>query len=113
VSAMTMSEAQLQGAVMDLCRLRGALVHHCRPAWLPSGKFATPIQGTAGFVDLVILGAYGLLFRELKTERGQVSKAQAAWIGRLTMLGFDCQLWRPSDLASGRILAEIERITRG
>jgi len=106
-------EAQLQRAVLDLCQYRHVLVHHCRPAMLQSGRIATPIQGNAGFVDLVIAGTAGVLWRELKSEDGRPSKAQAAWIALLNRSGADVAIWRPSDLTSGRIQREIEAVARG
>jgi len=106
-----MSEAALQAAVLDLCRLRHLLVHHCRPARMPSGQWATPIQGDAGFPDLVIAGRRGLLLRELKSEHGQVEAGQAVWANRLEVARVDFAVWRPSDLASGRIATELGAIT--
>ena len=105
-------EAQLQRAVLELCQYRHVLVHHCRAAVLPSGRIATPIQGNAGFVDLVIAGPAGVLWRELKSEDGRLSKAQAEWIALLHRGGADVAVWRPSDLTSGRIQREIEAVAR-
>lgn len=109
MTALTMTEADLQRAVMDLCRLYRCLVHHCRPAQTGRG-WRTPIQGDAGFPDLVILGSRGLLLRELKTDRGGVSPGQAIWANRALVAGVDHGVWRPADLASGRIAAQIRGI---
>ena len=49
------NEAALQNAVIELAKLYGWKVHHTRPAQMPSGKWATPIQGHAGFPDLVLV----------------------------------------------------------
>lgn len=105
-------EAQLQRSVLDLCQYRHVLVHHCRAAVLPSGRIATPIQGNAGFVDLVIAGPRGVLWRELKSEVGRLSKDQSAWVAVLNRSGADVAIWRPSDLTSGRIQREIEAVAR-
>lgn len=105
-----MSEDSLQRAVLDLCKLRHLLVHHCRPARMQSGNWATPIQGDVGFPDLVIVGRRGLLLRELKSEHGLVKPGQAVWANRLEVAGVDFAVWRPSDLASGRIVTELGAI---
>lgn len=105
-----MLEDQLQAAVIELCKLRGVLVHHCRPAQLRSGRWGAPIQGDAGFVDLVLAGRERVLFRELKSDFGRLAPAQSVWSARLQQAGADWALWTPRDLHSGRIAAEIEAI---
>ena len=110
MTALAMSEADLQQAVLDIAKYYRCLVHHCRPARTGSGTWATPIQGDAGFPDLVIAGARGLLIRELKSEKGQASPAQAGWMSLLARCGVDVATWRPSDLHTGRILTEIQAV---
>lgn len=105
-----MLEDELQAQVMQICSLRGLLVHHCRAARLQSGRWATPIQGAAGFPDLVIAGRRGVLYRELKTATGRVSPGQANWHNRLLVAGADIGVWRPVDLRSGRINDELGAI---
>lgn len=111
-AAATMNEGHLLAAILDICKYRRCLVHHCRPARMASGNWVTPIQGDAGFADLVIAGEHGVLFRELKSEKGQLAPGQRSWLALLTGAGADAALWRPSDLTSGRVLAEIEAISR-
>lgn len=62
-----------------------------------------------GFPDLVLVSVHysRVLWRELKTERGRVSNAQQAWLEDLRAAGQDAGIWRPSDLMSGRVLAEL------
>ncbi len=55
-----------------------------------------------GWPDWSIRGARGVIFRELKSQRGRVEPDQQAW---LDALGGD--VWRPSDLLSGKIAAEL------
>lgn len=112
MTVLKMTEAQLQAAMLDIARLHRCLVHHCRPARQADGSWRTPIQGDAGFPDLVIVGEGGLLVRELKSEGGQASPMQASWMRLLTGARVDVATWRPSDLRSGRILAEIMGISR-
>jgi hypothetical protein len=104
-----MSESEFLVAVLELCRLRGVLAHHCRPARMVTG-WRTPISGDVGFPDLVIAGRRGVLLRELKTAVGRLSEPQCQWIDRLGDAGSDVDVWRPSDLASGRIDRELRAV---
>ena len=76
----------------------GWLVQHTR-AVNSDGRWMTPISGDAGFVDLVLVHPTrrGLIFAELKSDRGKVSPNQATWI---TALGeyAECHVWRPKDM---------------
>jgi hypothetical protein len=94
-----MTEAQLQSAVVKLCKLYGLRWHHQRYS----------IGSAAGWPDLVIAGRR-LLFRELKREDGKVTRAQEDWGDWLTAAGGDWGTWRPSDLRAGRIQRELEAI---
>lgn len=91
----TMTEDQLQFSIIDLAKQLKLLVHHCRAAKLPSGKWGTPIQGHAGFCDLVIAGPGGVLFRELKNDTLQPTPEQMTWLGTLDAGGADAAIWRP------------------
>lgn len=106
-----MLESEFLVAVLHLARLRGCLVHHCRPARTASG-WSTPIQGDSGFPDLVIAGAGGVLFRELKTETGTVTVPQRLWIDRLSVAQVNVAVWRPDDLRSGLVDSEIREVSR-
>lgn len=109
--SLTMTEDNLLSAVLDICRLHRVLAHHCRPAQTARG-WRTPIQGDAGFVDLVIVGRGGVLFRELKSDVGRLSKEQARWTTTLAVAGADCATWRPGMLRTGQIAAEIAAVAR-
>jgi len=76
---------------------------------MKSGKWATPIQGHAGFPDLVLVGGR-VLYRELKSMRGRTSDAQSAWLASLRAAGADACVWRPSDW--DEIVVELGRIKR-
>lgn len=94
-----MTEAQLQAAVTDLCKLYGLRWHHQRISQLSK----------PGWPDLVIAGR-SLLFRELKRQAGYPTAAQLEWIHDLRHAGADADVWRPADLASGRIQRELEAV---
>ena len=87
-----MSEAKLEGHVRELCKDLGLLSYHTRDS-----RGSTP-----GFPDLVIVGDR-VIYRELKTEKGKVTDAQAEWLHALVMAGQDACVWRPRDLLSGLI----------
>jgi len=92
-----MLEKHFQQKVITLAHYYGWLVQHTR-AVNSEGRWMTPISGDAGFVDLVLVhtNGRGLIFAELKTDKGKVSPNQAEWI---TALGeyAECHVWRPKD----------------
>lgn len=93
------SEAGFQKAVIDLARLNGWMVAHFRTAMNRDGTWVTPVAADGkGFPDLVLVHPIrGVLFRELKTDRGQVSKEQALWINYLGVARANVTVWRPRD----------------
>lgn len=94
-----MTEAQLQAAVVKLCKLYGLRWHHQRYS----------IGSAPGWPDLVICGR-AMLHRELKRDTGYPTAAQLDWIHVLRRAGADADVWRPVDLRSGRVLRELEFI---
>jgi hypothetical protein len=92
------NEKALQNAVVELAHLYGWLVHHTRPAQMPSGRWATPIQGDAGFPDLVLVKGHDTIFVELKSAIGRTSGHQDAWIAALREAGQEVHIWRPRDI---------------
>ena len=109
-----MSEDDLLDTVVELAQLLGILTHHCRPARTKGrdgqDRWVTPIKGDKGFPDCVLAGARGVLYRELKAEKGRLSEEQNVWIARLRRAGADAAVWKPSDLATGRIQRELQEI---
>lgn len=61
-----------------------------------------------GFPDLVIVRDR-ILFRELKTARGQLTLEQEKWIRRLQNAGSDAKVWRPDDIDEIEAELSIER----
>jgi hypothetical protein len=104
-------ENDLQSSILDfIAYLPGVLVYHALPGRVgEDGRWVTPMAGDKGFLDLVIAGPGGLLFRELKTKQGRVSKDQRRWLDTLQASGHDADVWRPADWP-GRIIKEIKRI---
>src|SRR6266536_5294190 len=79
VFAAAMSEDHLLSNVVDLARLQGWLIHHCRPAHTAKG-WRTPITGTPGFPDLVLARPPRLILAELKSMSGGVHRLQRVWL---------------------------------
>lgn len=98
----SMTERQFQQQIEQLCLYRGLTYYHTYDSR----------RSQPGFPDLVIVGSKGILFREIKTETGRISKMQKHWLDILAMAGSDAAVWRPSDLISGRIQDELKALGR-
>lgn len=91
------NERDFTTAVVNVAKHAGWLVHHSRTAITQSGRWATPIQGTKGFPDLVMVKGERMLVRELKMPRGVVSAEQRQWLASLQEAGIDAGIWYPRD----------------
>ena len=106
-----MTEADLQTAIIQTAKWLGLLVHHCRPSPTRDGKrYVTHIQGSKGFLDLVIAGPGGVAFIELKSDKGRLSPDQKYWANVLAEAGMEVHLWRPAHWTNGRIMPVLERL---
>lgn len=94
----SVSEEQLQRTVVEMAKMHGYLTHH---------EYDSR-RSTPGFPDWVFVGRGQVLYRELKTATGRVSTDQRIWLEALRRNGADVDVWRPADLASGRILRELQ-----
>ena len=106
-AAPNMTEDELQRCVIDCAKLFGWLVHHTRPARSAKG-WRTPVQGDAGFPDLVLVRAGRVLFVELKSARGSVRPNQVRWRDALPDERY--RLWRPADWQNGTIESELRNL---
>ena len=98
--AAAMTEAQLEDHVRALCADLGVLRFHVRNS-----------RGMApGWPDDVLVGAQGILYRELKSEHGVLSAEQRATGEAINRGRGNWRVWRPSDLLSGQIAAELTEI---
>ena len=100
--AKTMTEDALMGHIARLCKDLGLLAYHTRDSR----------RSASGYPDWHIVGPVGSLFRECKTEKGRVTAAQDEWLTGLRAAGHDADVWRPSDLVSGRIAQELTALAR-
>ena len=82
-------EADFQRVVVQMARICGWQVYHT----------ANSRRSTPGFPDLVLWHPQWerVIFRELKTQHGQISVAQDDVLQSLTAAGADARVWRPSD----------------
>jgi hypothetical protein len=60
-----------------------------------------------GFPDWLIIGPHKVLYRELKSETGQLTSEQRRVGQMLRQAGQSWAVWRPSDLLSGLIAREL------
>jgi hypothetical protein len=98
---MTMAtERSFQASVIELCKLFGIAYYHTYDSR----------RSAKGWPDLAICGKRGFIARELKAERGTVTPDQEEWGALLTQAGVSWDVWRPEDLRSGRIEAELRAI---
>jgi hypothetical protein len=95
--AAKMTEAKLEEHVRELCKGLGILRIH-----VYNSRGTTP-----GVPDDILIGPYGVLWRELKTMRGKVTPAQQAMGEALLAAGQDWAVWRPDCLLGGAIAAEL------
>lgn len=63
-----------------------------------------------GYPDLTFFGPREVLYAELKTEGGKLSRDQQRWRYRLLQAGWQWRLWRPCHLKNGEIELELRRI---
>lgn len=94
------SEDEFQTAVLQLAEYSQYEIRYHNP---------DSRRSQAGFPDLVLISSARrrALFRELKKEDGRVRPKQKVVLAAMTAAGLDAAVWRPSDLASGRIAKEL------
>jgi hypothetical protein len=93
-------ESEFQRQVIELAQLYRWRVAHFRPARTAKGWRTAVSADGAGFPDLVLVRDGVLIFAELKTDKGQVSDAQQAWLDSLSGTpGIHVSVWRPRDWA--------------
>jgi len=92
---MQTSERMFQDQVMHIARMNGWQVFHASPHLVRPGVWRSDGQG---FPDLCLCHPQrGIVFAELKTEKGKLSAAQKVWANAIAPHA-EWVLWRPSDL---------------
>ena len=100
------SERTLQLRVHELLRAMPELVwHHCGSSQLCAGQRGMP--------DLLVIGPRRLIWREPKGDTTPLRRQQRDFGQALIAAGQSWGLWRPDDMASGRITAELRALTIG
>lgn len=89
------TEATFQAAIIREAHIRNWKVHHARAAQIRPGRYATPIQGNAGYPDLTLARGGQLIVAELKTETAMPTAQQREWL----------------EILAGQRIAEWSRIT--
>lgn len=93
-----MKEADWQRQVIQLAMTFGWMVQHSRVSKV-GDRHMTAITGHVGFPDLVLAHrTKGVVFVELKAEKGSLRKEQVKWRDTLVDAGAEWYLWRPDDL---------------
>lgn len=105
--------AELQGMVGELGALFGWAWIHIRPAQTSHG-WRTPVEGPLGkgWPDMVLVNAtrQRTLAIEIKREVDDALSPDQRYVhGVLEAAGWTVRVWRPSDLTSGAIQAELSR----
>lgn len=88
----TLTEAQLQAAIIEAAERFGWLVHHGRPARVKDG-WRTAITGAPGYPDLTLARRGRVLWLEVKGPRGRLRPHQAVWGAILGSTGDDDADW--------------------
>lgn len=96
-----MREDQWQERITDLCDWHRLLWYHVTDSR----------KDKAGFPDLVIVGAKGTIFAELKSTTGKVSEKQREWHEKLRLSGAEAYIWRPEDW--DQVQSVLRRISGG
>ena len=97
-----MTEDRLLEVVRRLCHRHDVWWYHPAPTAVASRFRAFP--------TLVVVGPEGGVFRELKSDTGRVTVEQWSVGALMRGAGWDWGIWRPADLASGRVETEIAAI---
>ena len=90
------SERDFQASIVDLARLCGWRVVHFHDSRREVGGELVGDSDAKGWPDLTLIRDR-ILYREVKTEKGRVTKSQDRMIVSLLAAGGDAKVWRPSD----------------
>ena len=97
-----MTEKELEIEVLAIAKGLRLMVRR-----VPDSRRITHVELGRGFPDLEILGPHRLMFAELKTEGGQLSRDEKRWRYALEAAGQRYVVWRPQHLRHRDIEAEL------
>jgi hypothetical protein len=92
----SISEKMWQAKVVAAAKWLGWSVYHTHDSR----------RSEPGFPDLVLVRDDRLMFAELKSATGRVTKAQREWLDRLAVCA-ECHVWRPNEWST--VLAALQR----
>lgn len=93
------TEAQCQRTIVEAAKMFGWRVHAERAAGGGKHGWRTPIQGHAGFPDLVLVRGLQLWIVELKRKPNKVEDAQREWLDALYVAGVEAwTVWVPEQM---------------
>lgn len=93
-----LSEKEFMAAILELAAWHGWRRFHPRTVQIARGAHLTAYQGEAGFPDLVLVHRHkGIIFAELKAQKGRMSAGQELWRADLEAAGAEYHLWKPAD----------------
>ena len=106
------TEAAWQAAIIELAQLFGWHIAAFRPAQTNKG-WRTPVAADGqGWPDLTLVHPeLGVIFAELKTDRGRLAPHQLEWRDRLTASGARWECWRPRDAPAVAAVLSAGRVT--
>ena len=96
-----MTHAQLIAEITGLAEELGLRVFY----WPDSRRVSRK-----GWPDLAIAGDAAWLFREAKTAGGKLTRDQRRIGWTMRAAGFNWAVWRPADVDSGRVRAELRAL---
>jgi hypothetical protein len=113
LSDRRLSGTDLQRQITDLAAMYGWTWLHLRAARTDRG-WRVPVEGPLGkgWPDLVLVNPMRgrTLAVEVKRELGDDLTADQVYVHTmLKTAGWECVVWRPSDMTAGRIQAELSR----
>lgn len=95
------SEKELQEHIITSARALGWKVYHTHDSR----------RSDPGYPDLHLVHTHARLsiFRELKTAKGRLTRAQIEWIDALRAAGVNAGVWRPESVIDGSVQQMLER----
>ena len=91
------SEALFMASVMQIANMNDWDAHHIRP-----GRYGNyyKTDGLPGMPDLILIGrrGQGIIWAELKTQKGKLSDEQQSRLLQLNNNGQEVYVWRPADM---------------
>lgn len=94
--AVNVTETEFQQQIVELAELLGWRVMHVRRSITGREGGWTTATSVVGWPDLVLWHrSHGILFRELKSNRGKLTSDQHDVLMSLRDAGGDAEVWRP------------------